>query len=513
MGVPDAVARALPAARAKWRADPIGWMRSWLGGPEPWARQVEIAEAVRDNRETNVHTGNAVGKDWIAARIALWFLLTRKDAIVVTTATKKTQVDKVLWGEIRQAFRQARARAYFGDARLQPVASEIRIAEKWYAIGVTARDTSAFSGFHAPNVLVIEDEAAGLAEFADEAALGLTASPDDRIFRIGNPVCGPTHYFAKACAKGNRPGLARTIRISSRETPNYVAGQNLIPGMATRESVAAWERKYGKGSVMANAHVDGVFPGSAADGLISMEHIAAARQRKLAGVQPEDGAPVRLGCDPARYGDDLTTIYAVRGPFAWECDVMGKADSYQIADALVKHANHLKAMTVAIDSTGGYGAGPIDIFKRRLRNGKVPTVGSVYEVNFGAASSNPDQWANRRTELWWRMRDWIKDEAAWDPDETIEEELLASRFKPHGEGIILQPKEDLKKEENLGRSPDRADALAVAVSGHRMGMLLAGAPPAVKTETAPRPSQMRERHPEDDDEIDGHARERKPWEW
>lgn len=509
MAVPDAVARLLAPARAKWRADPIGWMRSWLGGPSPWSRQVEIAESVRDNRETNVHTGNAVGKDWIAARIALWFLLTREDAIVVTTATKKTQVDLVLWGEIRAAFRSARCDLAALGCELQPVASKLRLGDKHYAIGVTARDTSAFSGFHSKRVLVIEDEAAGLPEFADEAALGLMAGSDDRLFRIGNPVCGPTHYFAKACAKRNSPGVANTIRISSRETPNYVAGKNLIQGMATREMVASFERKYGKGSVLANAHVEGLFPGSASDGLISVEHVAAARQRHLAGVQPPDTAVVRLGCDPARYGDDLTVIYAVRGPLAWECDVLGKADSYQIADALVKHANALRAVSVAIDATGGYGAGPIDIFKRRMRNGLAPTVAAVHEVNFGAASSNPDAWANRRTELWWRMRDWIKDEAAWDADEDIEEELLASRFKPHGEGIVLQPKEDLKKEENLGRSPDRADALSLAISGHRIGSMFVGPPPVLVN---PKPV-VAVRHPEDEDDLDGKARARKLYEW
>lgn len=498
--------RWIDACSAKWRQDPIGWMKTWLGGPEPWARQVEIAESVRDFRETNVHTGNAIGKDWIAARLALWFLFTREDAIVVTTATKKKQVDLVLWGEIRSAYKRARGPL---GGKLQPVASELKIGDHWYAIGVTARDTSAFSGFHSKHVCVIEDEAAGLPEFSDEAALGLMAGPNDRLFRIGNPVCGPTHYFAKACAKRTIPGVANTIRVSSRETPNFVSGKNLIPGMATREMVASFERKYGKGSVLALAHNDGIFPGSASDGLISIEQIAAARQRSLAGVGAPDEAVVRLGCDPARYGDDLTTIYACRGPLAWECEVLGKADSYQIADALVKHATALNAVSVAVDATGGYGAGPVDILKRRIRNGKAPSVAAVFEVNFGSASSNPDAWANRRTELWWRMRDWIVDEASWDADEIIEEELLASRFKPHGEGIALQPKEDLKKEEHLGRSPDRADGLALAISGHRSGSMFVGPPPPT-----PKPAERTAlRHPEDEDEIDGSARKRKPYEW
>ena len=44
------------------------------------------------------------------------------------------------------------------------------------------------------------------------------------------------------------------------------------------------------------------------------------------------------------------------------------------------------------------------------------------------------------------------------------EELLAATYKPHGEGVALESKEKLK--ERIGRSPDRADALALAVAGH-----------------------------------------------
>ena len=69
------------------------------------------------------------------------------------------------------------------------------------------------------------------------------------------------------------------------------------------------------------------------------------------------------------------------------------------------------------------------------------------------------------------MRDWIRERAAWEPDDTVEEELLAASYKPHGEGVALEPKEKLK--ERIQRSPDRADALALAISGHDGGAQLA----------------------------------------
>ncbi len=49
---------------------PVAFIREVLGG-EPWSRQVEIAESVRDSPLVVVRSANAVGKDWIAARLAL----------------------------------------------------------------------------------------------------------------------------------------------------------------------------------------------------------------------------------------------------------------------------------------------------------------------------------------------------------------------------------------------------------------------------------------------------------
>jgi hypothetical protein len=50
--------------------------------------QEEIAESVRDNKETYVVAGNMLGKDFISGFIALWFFLTRDPCrVVLTSAT------------------------------------------------------------------------------------------------------------------------------------------------------------------------------------------------------------------------------------------------------------------------------------------------------------------------------------------------------------------------------------------------------------------------------------------
>src|SRR5512143_3565740 len=45
----------------RWNRDPLAFLREALGGPEPWSRQLDVLEAVRAHRTTNVVTGHAVG--------------------------------------------------------------------------------------------------------------------------------------------------------------------------------------------------------------------------------------------------------------------------------------------------------------------------------------------------------------------------------------------------------------------------------------------------------------------
>jgi len=444
-------------ALARWRQDPAGWIRTWLGDT-PWSRQEDICRSVVENSETNVVSGHATGKDWLAARIALWWLFTRQ-GIVVTTAPKEAQVRKILWGEIRSAY--AGSRAPLGG-NLLPADPYLKIGPKWYATGVVGRDVNALHGFHGRNVLVIEDEAAGLAEFVFDGVESCASGDGDRILRIGNPKCGPGHPFAKACRDPDEPGLRRTLRVKSTETPNFVAGRDVIPGLASRKWVARQERKYGKDSAIYKALVDAQFPPAASDGLIGYEHIQAARDRLAAGVEAPGGALVRLGLDCARFGDDLSKLWESDGVRASCVFTKAKAQGGELARATVQAARDRGAVSVAIDV--GSITGAVDGVYDLQDRGEAPADLEVYENQFGARATDPAEWSNRRTELWWRLRDWLRDEAAFDPDEDLEEELLAPTYKWSGRAKILEPKDAIKA--RLGRSPDDADALALAVAGH-----------------------------------------------
>lgn len=447
-------------ALAAWSVDPVGWCDRWLGATF-WEAQKRIAEALVDYREVDVVTGHGVGKDYLAARLTLWWLCTHPDGIVLTTSAGERQVCYVLWGEIRAAY--AKAKAPIGG-QLAPVAPELRFGPKHYALGMVSKDTNAMGGFHEQYVLAIEDEAAGVSDAADQAMMGCASSANSRVLRIGNPTCGPTHQFAKSCARGHDPGKHITIVIPTTDTPNYIEGREVVPGLSGREYVESMAKKYGAGSAIYQARVGAKFPAAAADGLITYDHLNASRERAER-EQDVSTSPKRIGCDVARMGDDLTVVYICQGSKAWipEGGIMSKKDGPTIAQYLADIAAQEGSPSIAFDS-GGVGASVLDSLIMLQDSGVIGADVEICPNDFGSRSTDPAEYADRRTELWWLMRDWLKDEGAMDCDEELELELLSPKYKWSGRAKRLEPKESIKA--RIGRSPDRADALALAISGH-----------------------------------------------
>ncbi len=113
----------------------------------------------------------------------------------------------------------------------------------------------------------------------------------------------------------------------------------------------------------------------------------------------------------------------------------------------------------------GVGAGVSDFLRY---NNQVECVA----VNV-ATSATVEEYALLRDQLWFGLQKWLKDGGAIPADPKLEAELVAPIYAFDVRGRIkVEPKEKIK--ERLRRSPDRADALALAV-----GPLLPGGQLAV----------------------------------
>lgn len=164
------------------------------------------------------------------------------------------------------------------------------------------------------------------------------------------------------------------------------------------------------------------------------------------------GAARVIGVDPARFGDDRSVIVKRHGLKVYPLLVFRGIDNMDLASRVAAEIQDWEPDAVFIDSGGG--AGVID----RLRQlGFV-----VMEVAFGGRPTNPALFANRRTEMWIAMRDWLIAGGSIPNDTVLKQELATPIywFDPQGRRV-LEPKEEIKKRLQGGASPDIADALAL----------------------------------------------------
>lgn len=122
-----------------------------------------------------------------------------------------------------------------------------------------------------------------------------------------------------------------------------------------------------------------------------------------------------------------------------------------VAERVIAAMNQYKPDAVFCD-VGAMGAGVIDRLHQLGYD-------EVTEVNFAAASSD-DRYANKRAEMYFKVRDWMEAGGAIPNEPLLKSELsvVEYHFTPTGK-IQLEPKERVK--EKIGKSPDTADSLAL----------------------------------------------------
>lgn len=156
-----------------------------------------------------------------------------------------------------------------------------------------------------------------------------------------------------------------------------------------------------------------------------------------------------MGVDVARFGDDASTIIWRTGLQCYEPRVFHKIDNMTLVGEVSKLYNEMKPDALFIDA--GRGEGVID----RLRQLNYP----VIEVNFGGKSVNP-HYANKRTEMWHGIKDWLDAGGALPQTPELKADLVTPTYDFDAQNRMrLESKDKIK--ERLGRSPDIADALAL----------------------------------------------------
>lgn len=463
----------------KYRVDPVAFCHEVLGF-EPWSRQVELLEAVRDHMRVAVCSGHKTGKSTSFAALALWYYCSFEDARVVMTSTTSRQVDQILWRELRML--RARSGRCIECKRADPTGLLIRRPCPHSAriegeqgelartglksddfrevVGFTSRETEAVAGISGRNVLYLCDEASGIPDEIFEAIEGNRAG-GARIVLAGNGTRNSGELYEAFNAKS---AFYRTLRISSEETPNVVQGRDVVPGLAARAWIEEKQREWGENSPLYRVRVKGEHATYEEGKIFSLHAITQAEQRWH--VTPDTGR-LFVGLDPAgeQGTGDESAFSARRGLKHLMLRVMLGLNDDQHLVQLLTIVNELKlpreTPVVVIDREGSIGArlfGRLQAFVEQN-----PGRFELHSVKASArAMRQADVYDRARDELAANLSAWMRDGGAILEDAKLAGELHALEWKQDIRGRLkLTPKDVIKK--LIGRSPDRYDSLALSV--------------------------------------------------
>ena len=463
------------ARGAPYVADPCGFMTGVLS-EFLWSGQRAILESVRDNRRTAVPACHGPGKSWTAAGTVAWWITSHPPgtAMALTTAPTGSQVRDILWKEIN---RRHSGGALPGRMNL----AEWFIDDEIVALGRKPADTNpaALQGMHELFILIVLDEADGIAGTLWEAAETLVTTEHARMLAIGNPDSGAGPFF-DACTPGSGWNV---IRISAFDTPAFT-GEVVPPDVLDKLVTVTWveERraKWGENDPRWHSKVLAQPPADNQHGVIPRSSVLACVH---AGNEDMDfdaaPGPVAIGADIGR-GGDLSVAWEARGDRLCRRWTETAADLTVATDGIEEFALQCAAEVIRVDSNG-IGAGVFDELRRRARTPGHPLYGvNVVGINVGVGGRKPRKdhpgFRTLRSQLWWEAgrepiiagrydlgvlaHDFTDVSGRRCDTEEVVAELTSPTWKEQGGWIAVEPKDATKA--RIGHSPDDADAILLA---------------------------------------------------
>lgn len=418
----------------RYYSDPVGYARDILQAePDKW--QSDALQSIVSNQRLAVASGHGVGKTACIAMLIHWFMSTRPNPQIVVTANTEPQLSGKTWRELAKWHQRALNKDWFDltATRFSLKASP----QTWFAQAQpwSEQRAEAFAGTHEDHVLIIMDEASAIADVIWDVCEGAMTTAGARWVAFGNPTRNTGRF--RECW-GRFRHRWQTLQVDSRTAK-----------AADQAQIKQWLDDYGEDSDFFRVRVKGEFPRSGSNQLISSEDVQSAVER-LGATIGNQLAPVVLGVDVARFGDDSTCIAWRQGRQAEIVKRLRGADTMAVSGCVADMIKKYNPQLVTIDE-GGLGAGVVD----RLRELGYKVSG----VNFGASAEDQKMYRNKRAEMWGRMRDWLKIGHVPD-DKELQQDLIGPEYFYHSTGSIqLESKDDMKRRGQA--SPDAADALAL----------------------------------------------------
>ena len=401
-------------------------------------------------------SGRGIGKSAMMGWLSLWTFSTNPASTVLVSANTESQLKGTTFPEIRKWATMAINSHWFEHhaMSLKPQ-SWLSDALKKQGMGLddaywyiqarlwSEENPDGFAGPHSQvGMTVLFDEASGIPKCIWPVAQGyFTDKTIHRLwFAISNPRNPSGAFFD--CFHKDR---------DEWDTENIDARSVTENDQSLYESII---RQYGIDSDEARVEVYGQFPRQGDTQFIGRGLVDDA----VARTPTEDhGAPLVMGVDPARFGDDKAVIAFIQGRDGKSIDPIGikRCSLTELAERVIEAINKYNPDHVNVEGDG-VGGGLVDILKHLGYQ--------VNEISSGGSPRNKERYANKRTEMWGELKLWLETGALPNIADLIDD-LTAPEYKYSLQGQYqLEPKDQMKKRGFA--SPDYADAYAICFGRH-----------------------------------------------
>ena len=436
-----------------------------------------------------IEGGHNTGKTILAAKLFSHFFDCFQPSVIYTFAPEYNQLNLLLWKYVR-IDRQTRPHLP-GTVMAEPMLTH---TPDHFAVGRSTNDnrgtgTTRVQGQHSPYIMILVDEAIGVANFVFDAIESLVSGGIAIVIMMANPQNRNNRFHRE----GEKSYVA-SFRMNCLDHPNVIEGRDVYPGGVTRDYVTN----------MAETHCD-VVPVHNEDALtfsfpwqptvilrpnaeyqwrvlgfppknvsdktvipVGRYEAAMHRGEKELDTDTETGY---IGVDVARRGSDSGTVYGRhrgrvrRHAQLFHQNTLSYVDEIKKLGRAMK-GNGCKKLHIRIDGTGGWGSGAIDILNADVEFKKEFSEVRILEVQFGASASNSKAYADLVTEMYYEAAETLKGVRLESSPLELEADLCEREWKHVNlRGNTVKKLEDKELfRGRFSRSPDDGDGAVLALA-------------------------------------------------
>lgn len=452
-------------------------------GPDYWQEEVllkyeeELEKRLRGEAggaiRIAVRSGHGIGKGALASWLIDHFISTRVDPQITVTANTKPQLETKTWRELAKWTSISRNSDWFkhtATAHYYVLDDAKEYTWRANAIPWNKDRSEAFAGTHDRAVFVLMDEASAIHDTIWQVTEGAMTTENCVHIALGNPTlntgsfheCFESDYAAvyefdgKTDADGMLVGDPHCVKVKEGKG-RWICFEvdSRFAKMSNKEEVKGQVQRYGIDSDFCRVRVRGKPPRGSTLILISPYLFEEASQRS---VMERDFymEPKVMGIDPSEGGADVAVICRRQGLGVQPFKTYSTRPE-RLAEVVIREIEDWKPDAVFLDESGA--GNTVSYILRQRGYGHF-----LYPVRGGNRSYEPHNYYNLRTEMYCLLKDWMEKGGGLPKDNELKEELCIHECALNSKDQYqLQDKREVKK--NLGRSPNKADALALTFAG------------------------------------------------